>query len=370
MVRTKSTLATRLLLSAVIALPTAPVLLDYFGPATRARWLLADAANQFDRGEVKEAQKSLENAFALSKDIVYDTDFWRQFERIEGDRHATADSYDIWEFFLKNVEDAEQRAASAMEISQLMAKRLQFESAAKLLALHLPGFEDRTPAQQNQLAYMRALAGVDLEEALRGINVALDRVKSESLMDTKAWVLYRLGRHEDALQLIDQALSTLKGKLRNNASLEPMVASMDSIEEAMRTDVARRESAVKPTAPEASEARSDEATSEATASETSIEKPSAEPSTDGAAAVAESSEAADAKAQAEKAQPKPRGWARDQLAEEFPSIFRVFGDVSEVFVVMRYHKMRILEAMGRTQEAELERRWVEAFSTDAFDAIH
>ncbi|MFN7732943.1 MAG: hypothetical protein ACK5OB_13640 [Pirellula sp.] len=366
MVRTKSTLATRLLLSAVIALPTAPVLVDYFGPSTRARWLLADAANQFDRGEVEKSQRTLENAFALSKDIVYDSDFWKQFERIEGDRKATANSYDIWEYLLKNVEDADQRAASAMEISQMMAKRLQFESAAKLLALHLPEFDDRTPAQQNQLAYMRSLAGIDLDEALRGINVALGRVNSESLMDTKAWILYRLGRNDDALHLIDQALSTLKGKLRANSSLEPMVASMDSIEEAMRADVARRGNAVKPKAPEASEAGGNEAA----ASEVPEEKPSAEPATEGTGAVAEPSEPAATKVQAEQAQPKPRGWARDQLAEEFPSIFRVFGDVSEVFVVMRYHKMRILEALGRTDDAELERRWVEAFSTEAFDSIH
>jgi hypothetical protein len=138
----------------------------------------------------------------------------------------------------------------------------------------------------------------------------------------------------------------------------------------MRADVARHENAVKPSAPDASEARSDEAASEAASLEEPSGKPSAEPSTEGTAVVAESSEPAAAKVHAEKAQPKPRGWARDELAEEFPSIFRVFGDVSEVFVVMRYHKMRILEALGRTDDAELERRWVEAFSTDAFDAIH
>lgn len=364
MVRTKSTLATRLLLSAVIALPTAPVLYDYFGPATRARWLLAEAANQFDRGEVDKAQHTLDNAFALSKDIVYDSDFWKQFERIEGNRKATADSFEIWEYVIKNVEDADQRAASAMEISQMMAKRLQFESAAKLLALHLPQFDDRTPAQQNQLAYMRALAGVDLEEALRGINVALGRVNSESLMDTKAWILYRLGRHDDALQLIDQALSTLKGKLRANSSLEPIVASMDSIEEAMRTDLVPQEDAVKPSAPDANVAPSDATASDATASEVAANGQGVGDERAGSNAPSASQE------QAKEVPPKPRGWARDQLAEEYPSIFRVFGDVSEVFVVMRYHKMRILEAMGRTQESELERRWVEAFSTEALDTIH
>jgi hypothetical protein len=218
---------------------------------------------------------------------------------------------------------------------------------------------------------MRSLAGIELDEALRGINVALGRVNSESLMDTKAWILYRLGRHDDALHLVEQALSTLKGKLRANSSLEPMVASMDSIEEAMRTDVSLHEDAVKPTVTDASEAGRDETASNAAASsEEPHGKLSAEPSTEGTASVAESSEPAAAKVQAENAQPKPRGWARDQLAEEFPSIFRAFGDVSEVFVVMRYHKMRILEALGRADDAELERRWVEAFSTEAFDSIH
>jgi hypothetical protein len=345
-----SSVVRRILVFAAIALPVAPVLSDYLGPGTRARWLLADAANQFDKGNVQEAQSSLHQAFALSKDIVLDGDFWRQFERIEADRSATSDSSDIWEHLLKNVEDENQRAATAIEISQLLAKRKQFEAAAKLLALNLPADEDRTPLQLNQLAYMRSLAGIELDEALLDINRALAKVKNESLLDTKAWVLNGLGRHEDALQFIETAISTIKGKLRANSSLEPMITAMDAIEAEWLPKQAEEA--------KTEEVKSVQEPERGAKNEEAIENDVPREPTGALDAVDTD------------VQKKKRGWATEQIAEEFPAIFRAFGDISEVFVVMRYHRMRILEALGRPEEAAKDQRWLEAFSTDSFDDIH
>ena len=342
-----SSVVRRILVFATIALPVAPVVSDYLGPGTRARWLLADAANQFDKGNVQEAQSSLHQAFALSKDIVLDADFWRQFERIEADRSATSDSSEIWEHLLKNVEDENQRAATAIEISQLLAKRKQFEAAAKLLALNLPADDDRTPLQLNQLAYMRSLAGIQLDEALQDINRALAKIKNESLLDTKAWVLNGLGRHDDALEFIETAIGTIKGKLRANASLEPMITAMDAIEAEWLPKPTEESKTV--------ESKTVEEPVRSAQKEDAIEKD----------APGDPPDAVDT-----DVQKKNRGWAREQIATEFPAIFRSFGDISEVFVVMRYHRMRILEALERPEDAAKDQRWLEAFSTDSFDDMH
>jgi tetratricopeptide (TPR) repeat protein len=62
------------------------------------------------------------------------------------------------------------------------------------------------------LAYYRSLANVELEDALKDIDKAMAEIPDEpALLDTKAWVLYRLKRYAEALILIDKALEELLG---------------------------------------------------------------------------------------------------------------------------------------------------------------
>ena len=71
-----------MILAAAIGLPVGPVIADYFGPATTARWMLAKAANEFDQGNVVEAQKLLEDAYKKSPDIAADRNFLKQLDRL------------------------------------------------------------------------------------------------------------------------------------------------------------------------------------------------------------------------------------------------------------------------------------------------
>lgn len=73
------------------------------------------------------------------------------------------------------------------------------------------------PDAWNARAYIRAVAGVELDEALEDIERALemldgspsqrdDGVERAMFLDTRGYVLHRLGRHEEALSDLDEAI--------------------------------------------------------------------------------------------------------------------------------------------------------------------
>lgn len=69
--------------------------------------------------------------------------------------------------------------------------------------------EDQIPKSNvnNFLAYCYAQKGENLEEALRLIDEALkDEPDSYAMMDTKGWVLYKMGETKKALKLLEKAL--------------------------------------------------------------------------------------------------------------------------------------------------------------------
>jgi hypothetical protein len=114
---------------------------------------------------------------------------------------------------VEHLRAAAGRSASAKSLalhySIAFAREHEFEASLEALKLY---FGDRAPANSielNQLAYTRCLAHVELDEALTDINLALEKrtvgwpsspiADEASLRDTRAWILYRLGRLEDAL---------------------------------------------------------------------------------------------------------------------------------------------------------------------------
>lgn len=356
----KASIVNRFLVLATIALPVVPVLSDYFGPSTYARWLLADAANQYDRGNVTQAQEDLQKAYDLSKDIVTDGNFWRQFERIEGDTSGPSKSSKIWEDMVGRVGDPKKRALAAFEVSNLLSNRGQFDVAAKILVDNLPPRDERNAVQNNQIAYMRSLAKIDLEEALLDANQAIQQLNDASFLDTKAWVLHQLGRNEEALPLIDESLSMLIGSLRANAKSEPFVAAMVKIEEELNSSD--------------STALSGASDSEKAKEATEPAEPDPDPAT--AEPKANSDEAVVTAGNEQSTGKKPRtkpkrstGWAMAQLLEEFPIIARGVPSVIAL-PTLRYHRMKIHEALGNTEAAQKDLLWLEAFSIKGTDDLY
>ena len=320
------TFVNRMILAAAIGLPVGPVIADYFGPATTARWMLAKAANEFDQGNVVEAQKLLEDAYKKSPDIAADRNFLKQLDRVEANNESSALSsfyVDLREQRIGRIENPAIRAEAALAISSLLSNRKKFDDAARILNLNLPPFEKRTAVQNNQMAYMRALAGKDLEQALVEIDMAIKTAENESYLDTKGWVLHRMGRNEEALVVMDKSLAKLTEAWNANPKLERCLVRIGELQ--------------------AEELQAESVAAESVAAESVA----AEPVVSG----------------------KAKGWGVDALLEEFPELSRGLPETLEIYATRRYHRLRICEALGKTQEVARETAWLHAFSKKELDEL-
>ena len=314
------TFVNRMILAAAIGLPVGPVIADYFGPATTARWMLAKAANEFDQGNVVEAQKLLEDAYKKSPDIAADRNFLRQLDRVEANNESSAVSsfyVDLWEQRIGQIENPAIRSEAAFAISSLLSNRKKFDDAARILNVNLPPLEERTAVQNNQMAYMRALAGKDLEQALIEIDTAIKTAENESFLDTKGWVLHRMGRNEEALVVMDKSLAKLTEAWSANPKLERCLVRIEELQA----------------------------------------QPAAEPA------------AAESVAAESVVSSRTKGWGVDALLEEFPELSRGLPETLEIYATLRYHRLRICEALGKTQEVAREAAWLHAFSKKELDEL-
>ncbi|MFM8400330.1 MAG: tetratricopeptide repeat protein, partial [Pirellula sp.] len=189
--------------------------------------------NEFDRGNVTQAQKILEAAFAKSPDLIEDKDFLRQVDRIETDGKADGASNlltTLLEEKMRRIKDPDDRAETAFMFSSLISNRKQFDKAVQILSENLPEQAKRTPTQNNQIAYMRALAGTDLELALSEIDAAIEVQENDSFLDTKGWVLHRLGRNDEALEVMDKALAKLTEAWSADSVLSMCLTKMNELQ--------------------------------------------------------------------------------------------------------------------------------------------
>jgi len=324
------TFVNRMILAAAIGLPVGPVIADYFGPATTARWMLAKAANEFDQGNVVEAQKLLEDAYKKSPDIAADRNFLRQLDRVEANNESSAVSsfyVDLWEQRIGQIENPAIRSEAAFAISSLLSNRKKFDDAARILNVNLPPLEERTAVQNNQMAYMRALAGKDLEQALIEIDTAIKTAENESFLDTKGWVLHRMGRNEEALVVMDKSLAKLTEAWSANPKLERCLVRIEELQAQPAAEPANAESA-----------NAESANAESVAAGSVVSS-------------------------------RTKGWGVDALLEEFPELSRGLPETLEIYATLRYHRLRICEALGKTQEVAREAAWLHAFSKKELDEL-
>jgi tetratricopeptide (TPR) repeat protein len=329
------TFVNRMILAAAIGLPVGPVIADYFGPATTARWMLAKAANEFDQGNVDEAQKLLEDAYKKSPDIAADRNFLRQLDRVEANNESSAVSsfyVDLWEQRIGQIENPAIRSEAAFAISSLLSNRKKFDDAARILNVNLPPLEERTAVQNNQMAYMRALAGKDLEQALIEIDTAIKTAENESFLDTKGWVLHRMGRNEEALVVMDKSLAKLTEAWSANPKLERCLVRIEELQAQPAAEPANAESA------NAESANAESANAESVAAGSVVSS-------------------------------RTKGWGVDALLEEFPELSRGLPETLEIYATLRYHRLRICEALGKTQEVAREAAWLHAFSKKELDEL-
>lgn len=318
---TSSPWTNRLLVLLLIALPMIPIFSDVFYPSSYAKWLLASAANQFDRGDVEKAQRLLRRSYDLWPEIARDANFWQQLGRIELSPDSPVSSDSTWLSIVRKIPEPEQRANAAAEVASLMLERKMYPNALSVLKEFFPAPERRSYRQNNLIAYTRALAKQDLDEALVEVDLALQRVENESFLDTKAWILHQMGRNDEALEVIDRSIEMHMETLRSVSAFAPVLETM---EEMLR---------------------------DSEKSELTTESPSPSQSTPRKAIEKEGV-----------------GWAHQKLVERFTWSTRM--DVEyQIMATLRFHRLRILEALHLTHRAEEDSRWLEAFAPKPWDSL-
>lgn len=181
-------------------------------------WHLAAAANslEFDDGEF---ELHLERARKSTSDIEALHDYWlvklRQSTSSEDGKDSVAD-------VLLQAREAKGDIDIGVLGSYALARLSSDDDRILSIQIRekLVDPKSRThPIIRNELAYLRSLAGYELDLALEDINAALaDSPDNDAFRDTRAWVLYQMGRPLEALDDAEVAVERLVARGKENQS--------------------------------------------------------------------------------------------------------------------------------------------------------
>ncbi len=199
----------------VCALALGPLFAGFLGPAWRARWLLAWAANAYQNGQLDEAEKTLRRAGELSSELATDPEFWKlKFEIVFSKEKPSVETISgLFEESVRQISAAPklQQANIATYVAEMFRLSHERDLAVDILDRFYPPLSAREASENNTIAYFRSLTKKGLETALLEIDAALvaDGKSREEFLDTKAWVLHGLGRDEIALPFAEAAIKKL-----------------------------------------------------------------------------------------------------------------------------------------------------------------
>lgn len=194
---------TSLVVVGTIGLALTPVIADQFRPEV-ARWYLAEATNRIVAEQ--DSRHQLEQARRWAGTMSEMRDYW--IFRVE---QALADSpEDVVEVVSQAVAQSKLNFFLADSYAQRLADDRFFKEAVAVLeAGAIPELEN-SPQHLNNLAYFRALAGIDLDQALVDINRGLEsKPDSPGMRDTRGWVLFQMGNPLLALEDADFAVAAI-----------------------------------------------------------------------------------------------------------------------------------------------------------------
>lgn len=218
----KSSVITCMVVLVTIGLAVAPVIADQFRPEV-ARWYLAEATNRIAAN--RDSEHQIEQARRWADDVSEMRDYWifRAEQALANSPKevapviAQAVKRNKWNFFLADM------------YAQRLADQRYFREAVEVLkAGAIPELED-SPQRLNNLAYFRALAGIELDAALADINRALESdPEAAGMRDTRAWVLFQMGNPLAALEDADFAVSAVTPQ-RDAGWLDRTLAWLESL---------------------------------------------------------------------------------------------------------------------------------------------
>lgn len=295
-----------------------------FVPREVSRWYLAAAHNAFRKQDSVLADHYLKQAEAWDPSVTRDGDYWIA-QLPKADLQSTDQLLDLIERAVMADSRWKLRATEAAEI---LSEEYDFQHAVRALKIASLGQRPTTPETLNHLAYNRALAGIELDEALKDIDRAIDEAGPlPSLLDTKAWVLHGLKRNLEALGYMNEAIQGMEQEFDKARIALPKPLEQPLPKSKAETPKSKDDGAA-----------SDEAEADDLAF---LEAP---------------------------VETKKLPSIRERQAEIRKARRRI-GEAGFVMAVLRFHRMRILESLKHTQEAAEERRWLEERGVPVVDEL-
>ncbi len=304
-------------------------------PAERARDVSSKLARTLARrGKFKQASAAYQELLGdkALKEIFYWDLMISDAYLDSGASHAVALLREAIEL---NPTDDIMRAGLAEQYARIFTRDEEFDAALDAFKLLFGDDFVRDANSLNTLAYARATALRELDEALVDINEALTYAPQDpSLRDTRGWVLYQLGKYEEALADADFAVKELEKPTLmnwlNSRAAEAASAAPNSSPTATR---GLKE-------PHAGEIAQDPASIDTTKNnDQSGEASTASPLSTGT----------EEKSYLTESTADPTIWTRG---------------------VIRYHRAKILEKLGRSDEARADWDYLESNRLPPDDRLH
>lgn len=297
--------------------------------AELARWKLAAAANALEQDRLDEVPRWINDARELNPNLESEQDYWyvlilEAYQRRDYDRMVE---------LIAAATAVDQRFRWLGEYMALrLARAEQFLYAARALEATITDRDQVSPETLNAMAYWRALAGADLDQALQDIERALKVLPDDpALRDTRAWVLFQMGRPLEALADAQFAVETMEARLR------PVTDLWQRVSELLRG----------------------QGTSAPQADETAAPAPAGESPPGTASAATAATEEATAPPLQEEEETNYVPLLEGQVDPQLWSL-----------AVLKYHRARILEALGRIEEAQQDYAWLRQHRLPTDDRLH
>jgi tetratricopeptide (TPR) repeat protein len=185
------------------------------GPRERVRWYVAAAESHWERGNQAAAQDLLNEILQWAPN---DSSLWMRraewHQEMGSEEKSLADAARALDAATgaERVELLMQRAHMLQHFQRWRDAVEDWKEIRRLAEGEPDGLEGTRrrwsrPQLLNGLAYARALAHLELSEALVEATEALrDEPDSPDILDTRGYILFLLGRYDEALQDLDQAV--------------------------------------------------------------------------------------------------------------------------------------------------------------------
>lgn len=199
------------------------------------QWSLERAFGREARGRIPAAITNLDRAISWTRDEPQQLSrllCWRAMLKIENRdaRGAIADASRAIE-----AAPTSPQARRVRALAHVVAGSADEAVADAHVAVDIAGKTD--PEALNHRAYIRALVGRELPDALLDIEAAVaggDDAAPE-LLDTKGFVLHLLGRHREAIDQLNLAIDAAQRQRRQAALLAAAAADPDDVAHRLRS---------------------------------------------------------------------------------------------------------------------------------------